>query len=172
MSGDPGDHFGERNIPPPESLPGERISEDQPPDAKDHPPLPADDAPPHQQPHKRRYVRLQPHRGNTVLGLGISGVVMALVGGMMAFSLYFCCPLWLLPLASLGLSIPAWVMGQQDLAAMRAGTMDPSGKDLTTIGMIGGIVGASVIAAGLLVIALIFVFYAVFFGFAAASSQF
>ncbi len=80
-------------------------------------------------PRRYRYVRLRPHRASTVLGMGVSGVALAVFGGMMALGAYFCCPLWLIPLGSLGLSIPAWQMGQADLAAMHAGEMDPTGKD-------------------------------------------
>jgi hypothetical protein len=117
-----------------------------------------------------RYVRLKPHRGNTVLGLGISGVVLAVFGSMMALSLYICCPVWLLPLGSLGLSIPAWRMGQADLAAMHAMEMDPSGKDLTTIGMMCGIIGVSIIALGATSLIFIIVFYAAMIGISAATS--
>lgn len=55
--------------------------------------------------------RRQPHRGTLIVVLGI-------------LSLVACAPL-----------------GSADLAAMRAGRMDPSGKDMTQIGYILGIIG-------------------------------
>jgi hypothetical protein len=118
-----------------------------------------------------RYVRLQPHRGNTILALGICGVVMAVFGGTLAFICMGCPPFWILPFVSLGLSVPAWVMGQSDLAAMRGGAMDPSGRDSTTAGMIAGIIGAGLIAAGALVVLLMFVAYIVMVAIAAAGSN-
>ena len=127
-------------------------------------------APSDRPPKRYRYVRLQPHRGNTVLGVGISGVVLAIFGSMMALSIYFCCPLWLLPLASLGLSIPAWTMGQADLAAMHANQMDPTGKEITTVGMICGIIGVSIIALGATMVVLFIVFYAVLIAISASMS--
>lgn len=62
--------------------------------------------------------RRQPHRGTLIVVLGI-------------LSLVACAPL----------GIGAWMMGSADLAAMRAGRMDPSGKDMTQIGYILGIIG-------------------------------
>jgi hypothetical protein len=73
-----------------------------------------------------------PHRGGLILGLGISGVVLGVLGLM-------CCAL--LPVIGLGLSIPAWVMGRRDLQAIVAGTMDPTGQGPTRSGMILGIIG-------------------------------
>jgi hypothetical protein len=113
------------------------------------------------------YIRLRPHRANTVLALGISGAVMAIVGGMMS---YACCVFAFVPMISLALSIPAWVMGQQDLAAISAGEMDPAGRDSTTIGMIAGIVGVALIALGVLLIAGLMLFYFVFVGYAMSQS--
>jgi hypothetical protein len=92
--------------------------------------------------------------------MGMSGVALAVFGSMMALSIYFCCPLWLIPLGSLGLSIPAWQMGQADLAAMYAGDMDPTGKDTTMIGMVCGIIGVSVIALGATAMIVLVVGYA------------
>lgn len=58
-----------------------------------------------------------PHRGPTVLVLGILGLIM-------------CCIL----------GIIAWVMGSKDLRAMDAGEMDPAGRGLTQAGKILGMV--------------------------------
>ena len=112
------------------------------------------------------YVRLKPHRANAVLALGLGGVLTALVGGLIALTLYFCCPLFLIPLSSVALSIPAWIMGQNDLAAMKNGEMDPSGRDMTMIGMVCGIVGLSIVALGVLIIIFLVVLYAVVIGIA------
>lgn len=60
---------------------------------------------------------LQPHRGGTILALGILGWVV-------------CFPL----------GIAAWIMGNEDLAKMQRGQMDRSGEGLTRAGRILGIV--------------------------------
>ncbi len=62
-----------------------------------------------------RYVR--PHRGGTILALGIIGLVVC----------------WIL-------GIFAWTMGNKDLRRMRLGKMDPSGKGMTQAGKICGMV--------------------------------
>lgn len=72
---------------------------------------------------------LQPHRGTLVLVLGI-------------LSLIVCQPL----------GIAAWVMANGDLAAMNAGTMDPSGRSTTEAGRILGIIATVLMALGVLVI--------------------
>ena len=43
----------------------------------------------------------------------------------------------------------AWVMGSGDLKEMQAGTMDPSGEQMTSIGRILGIIGTVLILIGL-----------------------
>ncbi len=68
----------------------------------------------------RRRPRLRPHRGGTVLTMGILGIVCA---GCFVFG------------------IIAWVMGSGDLGQMRSGSMDRSGEGTTQAGMICGIVG-------------------------------
>ncbi|HEY1375778.1 MAG TPA: hypothetical protein VGF55_03255 [Gemmataceae bacterium] len=70
---------------------------------------------------RRRWV--EPHRGSTVLTLGI-------------LSLVVCSPL----------GIAAWVMGNTDLAAMRRGDMDPSGEGTTQAGRICGMIGTARLA--------------------------
>ena len=62
---------------------------------------------------------VRPHRGGTVLGVGIVGLFL---------SLFF-----------LPLGILAWVMGSKDLNAMDGGHLDPSGRSLTQIGRVFGI---------------------------------
>ena len=60
---------------------------------------------------------LPPHHGAIVLVLGILGLVCCMPAG-----------------------IVAWVLGYQDLKAMRAGRMDPSGDGTTRAGMILGMI--------------------------------
>ena len=60
---------------------------------------------------------LKPHRGVVILTLGILGFSVCIVCGIIA-----------------------WVMGNNDLREMRAGTMDPSGQGLTQAGRICGMV--------------------------------
>jgi len=84
---------------------------------------------PYQSPSTVKPVRYQkPHRGGTILTLGILGIV--------------CCG---------PLGIAAWVMGSSDLKEIRAGRMDPSGRGLTQAGMVVGI-----IATVLLIISALF----------------
>jgi predicted Zn finger-like uncharacterized protein len=61
----------------------------------------------------------QPHRGTLILVLGI-------------LSLVVCSPL----------GIAAWIMGNNDLAAMRAGRMDRSGEGTTQAGRICGMIAS------------------------------
>ena len=63
-----------------------------------------------------------PHRGNTILVLGILGLIV-------------CGPL----------GIAAWVMGKGDLARIDAGLMDPTGRGTTQAGMVLGIIGTVLI---------------------------
>ncbi len=78
---------------------------------------------------ERRYV---PHRGSTVLVLGILGLVVC--GG---------------------LGIPAWVMGNADLKEMSAGRMDSEGRGLTNAGYICGIIGTILFAIQMVVGAIV-----------------
>lgn len=70
---------------------------------------------------------LAPHRGVLILTLGILGIII-------------CAPL----------GIPAYLMGKNDLAAIRAGRMDPSGLGLTQAGHVLGIIGLAFLLIGLL----------------------
>jgi hypothetical protein len=47
------------------------------------------------------------------------------------------------------LGIVAWVMGNNDLAAMRAGRMDRSGEGMTSTGQILGIIGTVLFGLGI-----------------------
>jgi hypothetical protein len=71
------------------------------------------------------------HRGGTVLTLGILGIV-----GAALFA--FCWPMLVI---NLFLTLPAWLMGQSDLRAMKAGAMDGEGRGMTLAGYILGIFG-------------------------------
>jgi hypothetical protein len=74
-----------------------------------------------------------PHRGNTVLVLGIVSLtcIMLSLGIPVIPSL-----------VGAPLGIAAWWMGQVDLRRMKAQAMDPSGKGVTQAGWICGIVGS------------------------------
>jgi hypothetical protein len=73
-----------------------------------------------------------PHRGNTILTLGISA--LACIG---------LCP-FLTPV----LGIIAWVMGSHDLREIRAGNLDPNGESSTQAGKICGIVAVGLSVLG------------------------
>lgn len=79
---------------------------------------------------------LAPHRGTTILVLGILSLV--------------CCQ---------PIGIAAWVMGNGDLASMDRGAMDPEGRQLTQAGRICGIIGVALMVLGA-------VAYTLFFGVA------
>jgi len=95
------------------------------------------------------YGILAPHRGGTVLTLGILGVICDTFGAMVC---------GLSPVVGLALSIPAWVMGRNDLRAIDAGKMDPMGRGSTLAGMILGIIGTvlGVLVTILMVAAIVF----------------
>ena len=80
-------------------------------------------------------VHVEPHRGGTILVLGIlSLVICGLLGPI------------------------AWIMGSIDLAKMRRGEMDNSGYGITQAGWILGIIGtilSAVMFFVLLIIAII-----------------
>jgi hypothetical protein len=79
--------------------------------------------------------RVEPHRATLVLVLGI-------------LSLVVCAPL----------GIAAWLMGSNDLAAMRAGRMDRSGESTTHVGYVLGIIGTVLFGIGIVVACLWFAF--------------
>ena len=82
---------------------------------------------------------MQDHRGTLILVLGI-------------LSLIICQPL----------GIASWLMGNGDLRAMDAGTMDPEGRGLTQVGKILGIVSITIFAIGLVVGVLVVLFFGLF----------
>ena len=80
-----------------------------------------------------------PHRGTLILVLGILSITIC----------WPCGPF-------------AWMLGNEDLAKMRAGLMDPSGEGNTNAGRILGMIGT------VLIIGLILLWIASFFLFAAS----
>jgi hypothetical protein len=82
---------------------------------------------------------MRPHQGAVILTLGILGLV-------------YCFPL----------AIAAWVMGSNDLREMSAGRMDPSGRDMTNVGRVLGIISCCWVALSLLVGLGILAFWAYF----------
>ncbi len=103
--------------------------QDEPPRRDDEPPRPDrgrdrdDDY--DDRPRRRRYA---PHRGTLILILGILGLV-----GIGA------------PITG----IIAWILGNSDLAQMRAGAMDPEGESNTSLGRILGMIATLLWAIGL-----------------------
>ena len=71
----------------------------------------------------------KPHRGSTVLALGIISLAGLMVG-------------CLAPICAI-LGLVAWIMGQIDLAKMKRGQMDESGRGMTQAGWICGIIGTA-----------------------------
>lgn len=71
---------------------------------------------------------LEPHRGTMILIFGIVGIIACAV-----------------------FAVLAWIFGNQDLNKMNNGMMDPSGKDITNIGKILGIIGVCLWGAGILI---------------------
>jgi hypothetical protein len=80
---------------------------------------------------------LRPHRGGTVLALGILSLVALFIiplGTVLALGiLSLAAGLFLIPLG-----IVAWIMGSRDLRRMDAGQVDPGGRSLTQIGRLFG----------------------------------
>ena len=69
---------------------------------------------------------MKSHNGMLILVLGILGLTICGI----------CAPI-------------AWILGQRDLKEIQAGTMDPSGEQLTNIGRILGIIGTVLIAVAM-----------------------
>ena len=76
---------------------------------------------------------MKPHRGGTILTLGILSLVV--------------CPL---------LGIAAWFMGDDDLQHMKSGRMDSSGRDITNAGRICGMVATGLFVLQVILICLFF----------------
>ena len=54
------------------------------------------------------------------------------------------------------LGIAAWIMGNNDLKEMAAGTMDPSGRGTTQAGKICGMIATILMAIALIIFILVF----------------
>ena len=74
---------------------------------------------------------MRPHRGGTILALGIVSLVV--------------CPL---------LGIAAWFMADDDLQQMKRGTMDASGRDLTSAGRVCAMVATCLFVLQVLLLCL------------------
>jgi hypothetical protein len=90
--------------------------------------------------------QVEPHRGTTILVLGILGLLVCQVCGIIA-----------------------WVMANKDIPKMSAGTMDPAGLGNAKAGKICGIISVVLLA---LAIVFYFVFGAAMFGIAASEGAF
>jgi len=99
-------------------LPPSDVAERWPSPAPPSGPMPADPVQPYQ-----RGGSLKRDRGTVILVLGILSLIL----------------LW-------PLGIAAWVMGNRDLADMRAGRMDPSGRQETNVGRILGMIATCWVA--------------------------
>ena len=73
-------------------------------------------------------VQMREHRGVLILVLGILGIVLCFICGIIA-----------------------WVMGNHDLREMDAGRMDPSGRQMTQIGRILGIISVVLLCVWIIV---------------------
>ncbi len=96
---------------------------------------------------------LAPHRGSAVLTLGILGLCLSFIH--------------VVPLAGLVCGIIAWVMGNTDLAEMRAGRMDREGESQTNAGRICGIITVVLHIVAVAVVAFVFFCFCVGAGAAA-----
>lgn len=96
------------------------------------------------------------HRAGLVFGLGLSSLIINVIG---------CCSWALIPfplgLIALILGILGWIFGGSDLKAMHSGIMDPSGLSMTRSGKVLSMI--SVIMA----VAAVILFILAIMGFAA-----
>ena len=106
----------------------------------DQPPPPSDAPPPEYARWQRQAAYIQPHRGGTILALGVIALVVMVV---------FCC-------AAFIFGIPAWTMANRDLELMRQGVMDREGESLTEAGRICGMIASilSLAVVALFIVAL------------------
>jgi hypothetical protein len=90
---------------------------------------------------------MQPHRGSTILVLGILGIVVCQICGIIA-----------------------WVMANKDIPLMQSGAMDPAGLDQAKAGKVCGIISVVLLGIGV-IFAMIYVVFAVILIGASAASQ-
>lgn len=94
---------------------------------------------------------LQQHRASVVFGLGLSSLIISVVG---------CCANQFVPFAltvlAVVLGILGWVFGRHDLRAMEAGIMDRSGYSTTksgkTLAMVSVLLSIVVFALQILIV--------------------
>jgi hypothetical protein len=91
---------------------------------------------------------MQPHRGSTILVLGILGIVVCQICGIIA-----------------------WVMANKDIPLMQSGAMDPAGMEQAKAGKICGIISVALLGIGLVVGIIYVVFAAIFIGASAAQGS-
>lgn len=96
----------------------------------------------------RRFCVMQPHRGSTILVLGILGLVVCQICGIIA-----------------------WVMANKDIPLMQSGAMDPAGLDQAKAGKICGIISAVLLAVVAVIMVIYFVFIAVVVGATAVDAM-
>jgi len=101
------------------------------------------------------------HRGGMVMTLGIISVSLLVVdfgcsccGGGLGIMISTG-----ISAVGLGLGIPAWIMGQKDLARMRNGDMDESGRGTTQTGWICGLIGTILHGLGVVCGGILLVFF-------------
>jgi hypothetical protein len=105
----------------------------------------------------------RPNHAVLVLVLGIVGVVLAVVG--------ICVLQYILDPVAFGLSLAAWIVGHLDLAAIRAGKMDPRGQEMARAGWICGIVGTILpVVSGACWCAFVVIYLGFFVGLAGAGA--
>jgi hypothetical protein len=105
------------------------------------------------QPPPPGYSGQAPHRGSTVLGLGVTALTLTILG---VLGSAVCCLFVPAPMIGLACGMPAWFMGRADLSAMDSGMMDQMGRGSTQAGMICGMI-ASAIAILVFVVALVMI---------------
>lgn len=95
---------------------------------------------------------LQQHRANVVFGLGLSSLIINVMG---------CCTNQLVPFAltvlAVVLGILGWTFGRHDLRSMRAGSMDASGYSTTKSGKTLAVVSV-ILALVALVVQMLIIF--------------
>jgi hypothetical protein len=110
------------------------------------------------------YETTLPHRGRTLLTIGVTGLfgaILGALGGMASvlagygFSqVVFLSGLAPLSFLSLAASIPCWMMAGYDLRAIRAGAMDAAGERVTRLAWFLG-VGATLLSLALISVVLV-----------------
>ena len=101
-------------------------------------------------PRRRRREHLEPHRGGMIMVLGILAI----------------CGIAVIPLGPI-----AWILGNSDLKAIRAGRMDPEGESQTNTGRICGMIATILWGGGLVLCCTVYIVIFAIFGVAGAGAQ-